>query len=408
MFIYIEHALRSSRLSDRYDVVVVGSGIVGAATAFHLARLGCSDVLVVDAGEAAGGGTGQSCAIIRSHYSITSNTALAVRSLEAFRDFPAALGDEEADSGFVNSGYLILAPRGRTAEQLSANLAAQRDAGANTFPISADEAHELHPLLDLSDIAAIGYEPESGYADPYRSTTSLLNAAKRLGVTVRHRTPVRDLIVNAGRVEGVVTDDGPIHAGHTVVAIGPWSGQLAKWLGQPLPLEVSRHTVLTLRATDDYPADRPIIKDLTTANKMYFRPSSGGVVLVGTGDHGDPIDDPADLAVPLPDEFVHLQGSQIAHRMPSFDDARLVDSWYGPYDITPDWNPVLGGVPDVDAVTIAYGFSGHGFKLAPAVGEALAETVLGQPTTLDITPYRLSRFEEGALLSGAYGIGSIS
>lgn len=395
-------------MSEHYDVVVVGSGIVGAATAFHLARLGCTNVLVVDAGEAAGGGTGQSCAIIRSHYSITSNTALAVRSLEAFRDFPSALGDEDADSGFVNSGYLILAPHGRLADQLSANLAAQRATGANTYEVDADEALALHPLLDLGDIAAIGYEPDSGYADPYRSTTSLLNAAKRLGVTVRHATPVRDLIVNAGRVDGIVTDQGEIHAGHTVVAIGPWSGELAKWIDQPLPLEVSRHTVLTLRVDDDYPATRPIIKDLTTANKMYFRPSSGGVVLVGTGDHGAPIDDPADLAVPLDDDFVQLQGGQIAARMPSFADAALVNSWYGPYDITPDWNPVLGAVPDVDSLTIAYGFSGHGFKLAPAVGEALAETVLAKPTTIDIAPYRLSRFSEGALLTGTYGIGSIS
>ena len=395
-------------MNDAFDVVVIGGGIVGAATAFHLSRMGCTNVLVLDAGEPAGGGTGKSCAIIRSHYSITSNTELAVRSLAAFRDFPAALGDEDADSGFVNSGYLILAPEGPIADNLNQNLAAQRDAGATTFPVDPAKALELHPLLDLTDIAAIGYEPESGYADPYRSTTSLLATAKRHGVIVRHSTPVRDLVVAGGRVTGVVTDAGTINAGHVVSAIGPWTGKLASWINHPLPLEVSRHTVLTLRTNDDYPAVRPIIKDLTTANKMYFRPSSGGVVLVGTGDHGEPIDDPADMTVPLEEDFVHLQGTQIAKRMPSFDDAALVDSWYGPYDITPDWNPVLGAVGDIGGLTIAYGFSGHGFKLAPAVGEALAETVLEQPTTIDITPYRLSRFDEGALLTGTYGIGSIS
>ncbi len=175
-----------------------------------------------------------------------------------------------------------------------------------------------------------------------------------------------------------------------------------------IPLEVSRHIVLTFAAAVPYAPDLPIVKDLTTANKMYFRPASGGVVLVGTGDHGDPVAHPDAMDENVADDFVLHQGGQLARRMPSFAEARLTASWIGPYDITPDWNPVLGPAPGLDGLTLAFGFAGHGFKLAPAVGLVLAQQVLGQATDVDIAAYALSRFAEGRLLTGAYGVGSIS
>jgi sarcosine oxidase subunit beta len=141
---------------------------------------------------------------------------------------------------------------------------------------------------------------------------------------------------------------------------------------------------------------------------MYFRPSTGGVVLVGTGDYGDPIDGPDDMDENPPADLIVTQGSQISRRMDGFSDAALTDSWVGAYDITPDWNPILGPIDDARGLHVATGFSGHGFKLAPAVGKVLAQAALGQATDVDIVPYRLSRFTEGKLLTGAYGVGSIS
>ena len=150
------------------------------------------------------------------------------------------------------------------------------------------------------------------------------------------------------------------------------------------------------------------VKDLSTGNKMYFRPAADGAVLVGTGDHGDPIDDPDAMSCAVADDFVRRQGAQLASRMPGFAGAALADRWVGAYDITPDWNPVLGPIERIRGLTLAYGFSGHGFKLAPAVGLMLARTILGQETEIDIAPYRLDRFDTGARLTGAYGTGSIS
>lgn len=395
-------------MAETYDAVVIGAGVVGASTAFHLAKLGGLKVCIVERGQVCTGGTAKSCAIVRSHYSVPTNTQLTVRTIEMFGRFGEWLEDDEAESGFVNSGYIIVAPEGDFAARLADNLAMQAGVGADTFQISREEALERHPLLSLADAKTIGYEPDSGYADPYLTTTSFINAARKKGVTVKTGCAATGLIVEGGKVKGVETADGPLHAETVVAAIGPWSRALTDGIGLDIPLEVSRHTVLTLRAEAPYAPNLPVVKDLATENKMYFRPSSGGVVLVGTGDHGDPISDADAMDENVPDDFVLHMGGQIAHRMPEFAAASLTASWVGAYDITPDWNPVLGFVPGIGGLMVNFGFSGHGFKLAPAIGKVQAQTALGLPTDVDISGYGLDRFESGKLLTGAYGIGSIS
>ena len=394
-------------MPQSFDVVVVGGGLVGASTAFHLADRSDQTVALIERGQICSGGTASSCAIVRTHYSVPSNVALTVESLKIFDDFPTYLDDPEAASGFVRSGYLILAGEGQTSDKLVANMRMQQEF-AETRAISHREALELHPLLDLAGIEAVGYEPHSGYADPYLTTSGFERAARRHGVTVMTGQPVERLRTDGMRVTGIETGQGVIHAGCVVCAIGPWTRTLTDPLGIETHLEVSRHTVLTLGSGDTYARLLPVIKDLSTDNKMYFRPSTGGVVLVGTGDYGDPIVDPDTMSGEVDDDFVLLQGGQITRRMPSFSGAVLVDSWVGAYDITPDWNPVLGKPAGWEQLVLAYGFSGHGFKLAPAVGKVLAQTVLGETPDVNIAAYHHGRFDDGALLTGTYGIGSIS
>ncbi len=395
-------------MTENYDAIVVGAGVVGAATAFHLAKFGKLKVCVLDQAGACEGGTGKSCAIVRSHYSVVSNTALTLKSLEIFAGFKDWLEYGEAESGFVNTGYLILGPEGPRAEAMRIALRGQQGVGAETWELSRAEVREKHPHLFLDDIAIAAYEPDSGYADPYQTTMSFLAAARKKGVVVRTNEAVTAVRVAGDRVTGVETGNGALSAPVVVMACGPWSRPLAEPLGLDLRLEVSQHAVLTFAADTAYDGRYPIVKDLNTANKMYFRPASGGVALVGTGDHGRPIADPGGLDGNLPDDFILLQGGQLSHRMPSFADARLTASWVGAYDITPDWNPVLGLVPGIEGLSLNYGFSGHGFKLAPAIGMLLAQEILDQPRSIDISAYDLGRFARGDLLVGAYGEGSIS
>lgn len=395
-------------MAESFDAIVIGAGVVGAAAAFHLAKLGRLRVCVVERGQVCTGGTARSCAIVRTHYSVPGNTALTVKSLQIFADFKAWLEDDEAESGFVRSGYLILAPDGTLADRMRDNLALQVGAGAETRAISKAEALQHHPLLNLDDVALIGYEPNSGYADPYLTTSSLVRAARRKGAVIKTECPVEAVLAAGGRVTGVRTRAGEVHAPLVLAAVGPWTRGLTEDLGLDVPLEVSRHTVLTLKGGVEYGRTLPVVKDLTTGNKMYFRPASGGVVLVGTGDHGDPVADPDAMDETVGDDLVLLQGGQIGRRLRGFADAAVAATWVGAYDITPDWNPILGPAPGADGLTLAFGFSGHGFKLAPALGMVLAQRMLGRPTDVDIAPYGLERFAEGRPLTGAYGIGSIS
>jgi sarcosine oxidase subunit beta len=197
---------------------------------------------------------------------------------------------------------------------------------------------------------------------------------------------------------------GPV----VILAAGPWTQQLGQMIGLEFPYEISRHKVVTLKIDEPYRSDWPIVKDLTTPDKIYFRPETGGVVLVGTGDHGDPIEDPDTLTDHVEMDHIARIDGLISRRMPAFAQAECTAAWTGPYDITPDWNPLVGPVPDVTGLYVAVGFSGHGFKLAPTIGEALAQTVLGLEPRVAIDMYDVARFGQGKALHGAYGIGSIS
>ena len=386
------------------DIVIIGGGVVGCSTAYNLAKQGAKNVVLLERKFVCSGGTAKSCAICRTHYSIHPNRLHAVESLKIFENFKEVVGGE---AGFHRTGYIILGPEAHRAPMLEV-FQAQNELGIDTAVLTPEEAHQIHPLLQFDDVGVIGYDTRAGYCDPYLTTTSYVQRAKDLGVSVRTDTPVIGLQLDGG-LKKVQTPNGVIEAPTVVIVAGPWTNDIAKWVGLKFSYEISRHNVITLKINQPYDLDWPTVKDLTTPAKIYFRPEAGGVVLVGTGDHGDPIED-ADI---LRDDQVDMEhvgriGGLIAYRMPAFADAQYTAGWTGPYDITPDWNPVIGAVPGHEGLFVAVGFSGHGFKMAPSVGESLAQTILGLPARVPIDAYSPTRFSDGNLLHGAYGIGSIS
>jgi len=389
------------------DLVVIGGGVIGCSTAYNLAQQGAKNVVLLERKSVCSGGTAKSCAICRTHYSIRANMVHAVESLKIFENFKEVVGGD-AQAGFHRTGYLILGPEAHREPMLEV-FRAQNALGIDTAVLTPAEAHQMHPLLQFDDVAVIGYDTRAGYCDPHLTTTTYVQRAKDLGVSVRTDTPVTGLKAVGGGLKQVQTPAGVIETPTVVIIAGPWTNSIAQWIGVKFPYEVSRHKVITLRINQPYDLDWPTVKDLTTPTKIYFRPETGGVVLVGTGDHGDPIEDADSLSDDQVDmEHVDRIGGLIAHRMPSFADAQYTAGWTGPYDITPDWNPILGAVPGCEGLFVAVGFSGHGFKMAPTVGESLAQTLLGLPVRVSIDAYSPTRFEQGKLLQGAYGIGSIS
>ncbi len=385
------------------DIIVVGGGLFGCSIAYNLAKHGAKNVVVLERGAVCAGGTAKSCAIVRTHYSIKANLVHAVESLKIFSHFDEIIG---GDCGWTQTGYLILGPEEHREPMLQV-FRTQNEHGIDTEVLTAKQAQKIHPLLQLDDIDVIGYDTLTGYCDPHLTTTAYATRAQDLGVTIHTDTAVSGLKLN-GATKSVETSNGTFESTTVILAAGPWTNFIAQTAGLKFPYEISRHKVITLKIKQPYRREWAIVKDLTTPDKLYFRPETGGIVLIGTGDYGDPIKNPDTLTDTVEMEHISRIDALISRRMPAFAKARVMAGWTGPYDITPDWNPVVGPVPGHEGLYVAAGFSGHGFKLAPTIGEGLAQTVLGQPARVPIDMYDAARFNRGAALRGAYGIGSIS
>ena len=396
-------------MTRTHDVIVIGAGVVGASVAFHLAALGVRDVLLLDRGQVGEGTSAQSSGILRTHYSVPSNVALARASWAAFERFADYVGDDEASAGLVKCGYLIAAPEGERLDALRASLAHQQASGIPLRLLDAGEAASLLPIARFDDAALIGYEPEAGFADAHLVASAFARGARRRGATLRTGVAVQGLLRDgAGRVAGVRTAQGDLRAGTVVSAQNIWSAELEAWTGVPMPVRAERHRVLALQGEPAYTAAMPVFKDLGSPGMLYCRSYGGRQMLVSEGTAGELLDAPSNEPGDVSMDLVADIGAQVAERFPSYDSAGLASSWTGVYDVTPDWNPVLGPVPGLPGLVVAFGFSGHGFKLSPAVGRAIAQTVLGLPTDVPLAPYVIDRFARGDLLVGRYGQGAVS
>jgi len=394
-------------MENTFDVLIVGGGVIGASALYQLTTLGCRSVALIDRGDFATGATARSSGIVRTHYSVPINVEVARASLRMFEELPGLLDDPEAHSGLVKSGYLIVAPPGNASDAVRESIAMQQRLGIQASLIDQSEALERHPWLALDDVDAIGYEAEAGFADPYLVTNAFARAARRNGATIQLNTMVTGFLKEGSRVSGVTTGKGAIHAATTISAIGIWSQALAAWAGVDVPLHLNAHSVFTLAASKPYESHLPILKDLASPARLYMRPTSGNL-LVGAGNDGYPVEDPDNPEIAVHMDSIIDEAAQAANRLPAFSEGHLVQSWSGIYDTTPDWNPVLGLVPGIDGLQVAFGFSGHGFKLSPMIGRMLAQSALGLETDIPMRPYRITRFAERELLVGRYGPGAVS
>jgi sarcosine oxidase, subunit beta len=393
---------------NHYDVIVIGAGVIGSSVAYHLARLGCTNVLVLDRTQIGAGTTSQSSGILRTHYSVIENVRMAQASWRAFNQFSAYLGDEDASAGLVKCGYLIAAPDGPKLAPLRSALEAQRAQGIEVQFLDENEATQRLPIARFDDAALIGYEPEAGFADAYLVATSFARTARRLGVKIIEGVEVHTLLREGGKVSGVETSQGTFHAAAVVSTQNIWAKDIQRWTGIDSPVKAERHSVLALKGPQAYTFKMPVYKDLGSEGMLYCRSYGGEQMLVSEGIAGETLSDPNNEQADISMDYMVALGAQVANRFPGYETAGIASSWTGVYDVTPDWNPVLGRLPEVPGLVVGYGFSGHGFKLSPAVGLVLAQTCLGLGTEVDIQPYALERFRTGGLLAGKYGLGAVS
>ena len=370
---------------------------MGASMLHGLAARGTTDVVLLEKGVPASGSTGRSQGILRMHYSNEVTSRMAWESLKVFKEFDELVG---GPSGYVRAGYLLIAGADDRVA-LEENVAMQRRVGIPTDVFSAEQARDIAPALDVALDEVCAYEPESGYADPYTVTHSYIRRAQELGAGTRLNTAATGLELEGGRVTAVRTPQGTISTGVAVVAAGPWSRTFLSELGLDIPLETVRHQVIMFQRPEYLVPHRPVIGDIV--NSFSARPDAAAMTLVAVGEEERASPDGYDHGVDMP--VVEDVAARITARMPGMSQAVFRGGWSGLFTVTPDWHPILGRVEGIDGLYLAVGFSGHGFKLAPMVGVAMAETVLhGQASTIDISALRLDRFRDNQPLQSRYGM----
>ena len=386
-------------MTDTYDAIIIGGGIVGVSTAFHLCRQGCR-VLVLERRFVAAEATGRSSGLVRMHYDLETESRLAWASFDYFRNWRERVGGE---CGFTRTGFLqIVAPTHN--EQLRANVAMHQRIGIPSRLVTADDVKRLAPDFATDDFELAAYEPESGYADPSSTAASLMTAARERGARLIQDCQVSQIKLAGGRVMGVETNRGDFSAPVVLNAAGAWAAGVGRMVGVELPIDTWWHEVALIRRPPAIPSHPTVIDDSLF---LYFRPETGGLTLVALEDgsqFGEPPDSDADHVTP---GFVERAVERLCRRVPGMDAGSLKTAYRACDGITPDQRPILDQAGP-DGFYVACGFSGTGFKLGPAVGACMAELILdGRATTVDISPFTLRRFETGRLLKGQHAYPTI-
>ena len=387
---------------DKPQVIVVGAGVVGCSVALHLARLGARVTVFEKGDKVCAGMSARSGALLRMHYTFAPEAELAWKSLSYFAHWEETVGRdvERRGCGFVRTGFAIVVGPPNV-ERLRANIAMLRALGIDTEVVTPADLHRLEPALNVDDVALAAYEPQSGYADPVATTRSMAEAASRAGVDFRLSTPIASIDVAGGRVRGAIDAAGRSHqADAACVVAGPWTDRLLRPLGAAIGIRAERAQIAFFKR----PGGVRHCGCIDTISGSYFRPQGGAETLIGLGDvKAEYEPDPDSFREDNDADFVTEVAERLAHRVPALEGAGYSRGHAGIYDVSPDSRAVMGPVPGVDGLFAAAGFSGTGFKTAPAVGAAMAELIVdGSSKTVDLRPFGFSRLRDGRPIRGTH------
>jgi sarcosine oxidase subunit beta len=371
------------------DVVIIGGGISGAATAYYLANKGVQNIVLLEKDYISSGATGRCGAGIRQQWGTEMNCIIAKHSCEVFEKAQEELGYEH-DLEFKQGGYLLLASTERELEQFRKNVALQNSLGIESRLLTLPEAQEIVPILNTCGLTGAAFHQKDGHLNPFHATMAYIQAAKRLGAEIETDTLVQDIQVSNGRIAQVRTNRGDIHTPIVVNAAGGWSQQIAAMAGVELPLYSKRHEILVTEPID--PILNPMV--ISFSLNFYCQQVPHGGVVMGMGDDNAP----RDLRQTSTWQFLEQILSRVTQVLPPLENVRVLRQWAGLYNMSPDRQPIYGPVDEVEGLYIAAGFSGHGFMFGPSTGLIMAEYILGEELSLPVKPLTLNRFKEGRLI----------
>ena len=390
------------------DVVVIGAGVSGASIGYQFARHSDRRVVVVDARPPVGGISGRTFGQIRQHYSNELMVRMALRGFHCIGNWATEVG--YGDPGYVRLGYMLIVTANQI-DGLRRNIELGQRLGVDTRFVGPEEIASVEPLVNAESLAGGAYEPDGGYIDVTKMVLSWLGAATAAGAEVHAPLAVEEITMTDGAVTGVATARGSISAPVVVVATGAWARDLLDPLDVHVPIQRRR---LDMAVLEQEPGARALHTFITDGNSnLVIRPDMGRRILaVAYPPEMPEVDDPlADASPGDHNEHSARIRRAVSERLPTMAIARTLSTTSGAYDITPDYHPILGWASEISDVTglyLAVGFSGHGLKLSPSVGEIVASHILGveqvgSAPLLDTRPLRPSRFADGDLMHLTYG-----
>ncbi len=389
-------------MTETADVLIIGGGVMGASIAYQLAMQHAGRIVLLERQALGNGTTGRSGAIVRQHYSNEFTVRMAKASLAVFQHFDDLVG---GDCGFITTGMLVMVDE-QGAEALRANVAMQQDQGVNTKLINAEEISQVAAEYNGEGVALACYEPDTGVADPMATTHCFAKRARDYGATIREGVAVTRILTQNGRVTGVQTTQGDVHAAIVVLAANVWSMALAQAIGIALPIMATRHPMTVLRRPHDFGGRQGLhAVGLDLTRHIYLRPDLGGVTLVGSTEDVLVASDPDNYAQGLTEEEIAHFRRMAGRSIPALARAVPRGGWAGIYDDTPDYHPILDRLAAYEGLYCAVGFSGHGFKLSPIVGEWMAQFILTGSKPDDLQYFAYDRFAEGKEIRPRYTSG---
>lgn len=378
-----------SDLPKTASVVVVGGGVMGVSTAYHLARRGVRDVVLLERDTFLGhGATGRCAGGVRYQFATEINIRLSLVSLPMIERFEDETG---VSPQYRPIGYLFVLTRPQDVEAFRRNVALQHRLGVSTEWLDGDEVRRRLPFMRFDDALAGTFHAKDGLADPHSIVQGYARRARDLGARIVTDAPVTGIVVQGGRVRAVETPRGRIATPVVVNAAGPWAGEVARLAGVNLPITPVRRQWLTTTPLPELPRDFPFVIDFAQA--LYFHPEGEGVL---TG-MSNPNEKPGFNQQVDPEwELVHMEAAM--QRLPLLERAGVMSRVAGLYENTPDAHPIFGPT-EVEGFHVVAGFSGHGFMHGPVAGLLMAEILLdGRAHTVDVSMLDAARFREGRLI----------
>jgi len=371
------------------EIIIIGGGVMGASTAYHLAERGATDTVLLEKEELFGqGATGRCAGGVRYQFTTKVNIRLSLESLPILEDFFTIFGQK---IDYKQVGYLFLLTEPKSVKQFQENVKLQHSLGVKTEWLSGDDIRSRFPMMNLEDVIAATNHPKDGVVDPNGVVMGYINSSKRLGAKAYNNIEVMDIQMKSGKVTGVKTNQGDISSPVVVNAAGPWAGEIGSMAGVSIPIQPLRRQWLTTTALPDLPPDFPFMIDFSKS--LYFHPEGKGLL---TGMSNPNEEYGFDQQVDPDWELIHIQAA--AERLPMLQQAGLSSRLAGLYEVTPDAHPIISETP-VEGFYVIGGFSGHGFMHGPAAGKCLSEVILdGESSTVDISMLDLARFSEDRLI----------